>query len=836
MIVASIGDGDRTGCRGWRLALYCGCTLFLASATDRAVWSAWELELRKVLKLSTMLLDSGVTGFRFFGVHWDGGGSAWYGVAHQSIKMFETECHHEAEAFSNFAYAGIAIDRYRLQSPNHIDGATAETYFRNCIFENSAIGVLWNNFNDLDNHFDGCLFRNMLMGVYGVEGTVYMMNSRFENSSAVDISRNAAEWNHDTLRNVISVGSNMFIRSDAALSLYDCHVYGWVGDTNIGKDFKKLAEGSYTPCSCDIYSKDCHRPRGDCPNIYWRNGAAMAVLGQMQIHDSTFTNAQCNQSVVPDPPPGGNLQGQHHGNSTGVICCVLDGWDFNTHTNDDPVLIANSSLGPPATGYPTPEWTCKHEIPTNGHDTEVLEHGSLKGMIYLSNAIAGEPALGPNVTVLDLPTGNCPATGIGPATNFHKDRWDIPTTVIEISKFGPFPSRNKSLDATDAVQQTIDAAAKASDGAVAYFPPGFYYISKTITVSGTDFWVSGGNSLATVFQWRGDSEPSSGMISVAAGSQVHLEEFSLRILNKTDSVPKILVTGTAGTISTGAEGTSTLSSAACTNVSVNRVNAGGYGSVSHTGTSGLRMVNLAKCDVVNVHHMDGDMHAKNNDGVVLTGFQTAGGLVLEGSSEGFFGQRVRFTCCTHDFTTKVLGGQTYACAAYYQESAPNIFGCMAPVGTNAGEGAPGRVGNVAINAIKLSATNWLNSDFEKWSGNFFQTGGWATTQGAHLKNKTSLNMTVRANGPANLTYTLAFPWDLTYTFDIRAGAQLTEIGTCQHDDTGARHTKPDQQWSGSASTIVRGYDLLRRLGRVDLQHNYPALGIKDVCAGGNTGQ
>ena len=101
---------------------------------------------------------------------------------------------------------------------------------------------------------------------------------------------------------------------------------------------------------------------------------------------------------------------------------------------------------------------------------------------------------------------------------------------------------------------------------------------------------------------------------------------------------------------------------------------------------------------------------------------------------------------------------------------------------------------------------------------------------AKLKNKTSLNMTVRANGPANLTYTLAFPWDLTYTFDLHAGAQLTEIGTRQHDDTGVKHTKPDQQWSGSASTIVRGYDLLRRLGRVDLQHNYPALGIKDVCA------
>ena len=34
----------------------------------------------------------------------------------------------------------------------------------------------------------------------------------------------------------------------------------------------------------------------------------------------------------------------------------------------------------------------------------------------------------------------------------------------------------------------------------------------------------------------------------------------------------------------------------------------------------------------------------------------------------FFGEMMRFTCCTHDFTTKIIGPQTYVVGAFYQES------------------------------------------------------------------------------------------------------------------------------------------------------------------------
>lgn len=87
-------------------------------------------------------------------------------------------------------------------------------------------------------------------------------------------------------------------------------------------------------------------------------------------------------------------------------------------------------------------------------------------------------------------------------------------------------------------------------------------------------------------------------------------------------------------------------------------------------------------------------------------------VTLEGQSSGFFGERVKFTCCFHDFGTKIIGAQTYACAAYYQESGPNLFQLMAAApGVQHSE--PGaRSGNVAINGIKLGSTNWVNSEFD----------------------------------------------------------------------------------------------------------------------------
>lgn len=78
-----------------------------------------------------------------------------------------------------------------------------------------------------------------------------------------------------------------------------------------------------------------------------------------------------------------------------------------------------------------------------------------------------------------------------------------------------------------------------------------------------------------------------------------------------DNVPKVVVSGS------GENGE-------ITNVTINRLQMGGYTSVKHTNTSGLKIVGLGTNDIVNIMHLDGDIHAIDNDGLVIVGFHTAG--------------------------------------------------------------------------------------------------------------------------------------------------------------------------------------------------------------------
>ncbi|MDR1145544.1 MAG: glycoside hydrolase family 55 protein [Verrucomicrobiales bacterium] len=63
-------------------------------------------------------------------------------------------------------------------------------------------------------------------------------------------------------------------------------------------------------------------------------------------------------------------------------------------------------------------------------------------------------------------------------------------------------------DDTAAIQQAIDAARAAADGAIVYFPVGRYAISKTVTVSGGHYRLQGGGLGAMDLRWTGaDGEP-----------------------------------------------------------------------------------------------------------------------------------------------------------------------------------------------------------------------------------------------------------------------------------------------------------------------------------------
>ena len=103
-----------------------------------------------------------------------------------------------------------------------------EVLYRNILFESCGSGVTIQDWNSLEHTFDGCLFRNNGAGIAATKGNSYIRNTRFENSSDVDISLEIF-WSFSTVQRVVSFGSNQFLRGGGAVSILEVYVEGWRG-------------------------------------------------------------------------------------------------------------------------------------------------------------------------------------------------------------------------------------------------------------------------------------------------------------------------------------------------------------------------------------------------------------------------------------------------------------------------------------------------------------------------------------------------------------------------------------------------------------------------------
>ena len=704
----------------------------------------------------TMLWDRGCTHCRYVGLHWNGGGKAAIGVSHRSIVLFETEILHEVSRFSGFTDSGIANDRHGVFRDR---AATAEVLYRNMLFENCGTGVSIQDWNSLEHTFDGCLFRNNGAGIAATKGNVYVRNTRFENSSVVDISLEIF-WSFSTVQRVVSVGSNQFLRGGGAVSIFEVYVEGWRG----------------------VQPK---RPASF-------QGAAIAANAELQIRDSTFVNP-----AVPE-------------RST---VCVLDAYDYNQHLNSWSVLLSNNFS-------PDANFTCLHD----GNATE--------SHVY---------------TGLGSDGSTCAPTSLNRSTNFYKSQWPVVTTVVDVSAFSP-PAC--PADASPAVQAAVNAAAAVTSStmqalAIAYFPPARYCLHSSISVTSNStvdgaasalgglrermFGIAGGSLLRTIFEWHGNASSAGAVFDIAPGTQVWVEEFEIQLPHPNATLSRLRVRGGART--SWATPHTPSAASASTHVIVNRLSFDGYGS-DRDHPNGLEIRGLAAGDVVDVIGIDGDVKVADNapGSVVVVGFHTAGLVEAVGTNteSGFFGELVRFACCSKNFTTTIRGSQAYAVGAFYQESGPSTFHLLS-MDSVGSEAAPR--GNVAINGIKLFSTSWRQVLFEGWDGDFLSAGGWTSHQ--NCDNATGCNVTVEhAAGRANISFLLSQTWIYPLTFKLSAGASFTRVGECWASNNAAHcHAVPDVGPSSAASraAITRGYDLLRRLGRVDLQVHYPELGVRD-CA------
>jgi hypothetical protein len=348
-------------------------------------------------KNGTMFISAGMTKHRYAGLHWDGDGVAGTGVLHQSINEFETEITHEAECFSNFLEVGIAV----ISAKHAI--ASAEILYRNTIFENSKIGVLLNNFNDYDDTFDGCVFRNLAFGLYSRAGISYLRNTRFENSSVCDVNVGVF-WAFNSVQRVTSVGSRMFVCEAVQWEEFGGPYLPW-GPTFVGPGGTKGPDATswWGPAVGAMTVRDCHVDS-------WTGPAAINVSGTLQVYDSTFTN----------PAMAGAVAVTHVAadDAIGRATDRVQNW---------PIMLSNNTISP-SQGPRTNSTSCAELAPPVANATEMMECG---GMMYGCdpscatsdfhcdrNATAtGTPCKPPALCPGPHPGANqtaCPATGFCP--------------------------------------------------------------------------------------------------------------------------------------------------------------------------------------------------------------------------------------------------------------------------------------------------------------------------------------------------------------------------------------------------------------------------------------
>ena len=193
-----------------------GASLLGHGRTTRIVWNG---PLNQV-----MFWSNGSAWARYRGLIWDGANRASVGVDHASKSYYETRVRHQDEEFINFRNAGIRVG-YNQVLP------TAEMMFRNCLFQKCGSGVEFLDYNDYNNDFEGCDFRDCGIAINCHVGEVYVRDSHFERSRVEDIYLNA---HSHSIRRCTSVGSRQFLNVPGSggsneITVQDCHVAGWTG-------------------------------------------------------------------------------------------------------------------------------------------------------------------------------------------------------------------------------------------------------------------------------------------------------------------------------------------------------------------------------------------------------------------------------------------------------------------------------------------------------------------------------------------------------------------------------------------------------------------------------
>lgn len=427
--------------------------------------------------------------------------------------------------------------------------------------------------------------------------------------------------------------------------------------------------------------------------------------------------------------------------------------------------------------------------------TAPVHGGNGQRIIASQNRAAGSP------TVFDTPSGAridiVPAGtrqgAVRTATqSFFSETARIPGQVFDAKRdFGA--QGDGATDDTVAIQKAIDAARGQGHAAIAYLPGGIYVVTKTLLITGSDYFVGGGG-FRTGLLWKG--APGGTILAVRAPHNVILEQLAVG-------------SGDTGAMENGVDiAQSGQPGDAPTRMTYDSVFV--YGMYAKQPLrKGLKFENLGRGDVVVLPHVQGNLHFVNcGRATILASCSYEGSIVVEGHErerDGLLGFETRLaTVVTHGLYLR--DSHSIVLSDFYMEQSDNGYRF---------EGAPGDPpGRATIQGAKLHFNvprdhpdDAIALGIAGYNGQIFlgHNQFYIEPKQARVRQQ---------GGPVDI-----FLWAISF-YDVKLDAQTQNARLFLIGSGGT--TPPPATSSAGLAQLSHALDDLRRLGETDLKLNHPA--------------
>lgn len=300
--------------------------------------------------------------------------------------------------------------------------------------------------------------------------------------------------------------------------------------------------------------------------------------------------------------------------------------------------------------------------PQDRHSTglpPIRVSGESQRLLVSGNEVQGAPELvqGSRPMLITIPPGQRKGMLRSTGQSILDQRTPLPGRVFDARR--DFGARgNGSADDTAAIQRAIDAAALASERAIAYLPTGRYVITSTLRIAGSNFSV-GGSGWCTQLIWKG---PEGGvMIEVGDPQRVTLEDLMIGAHD-------------AGTMNNDID-ILQRGSAMGSHMTYDGVYVFGMYQKAPL-RKGLRFTGLTDKDVVVMPHVQGNLRfVDSGQATILANCSYEGSVVVEGRSQarsGLLGFQTRLaTLVTHGLYLR--DNHSIVMSDFYVEQADNGY-------------------------------------------------------------------------------------------------------------------------------------------------------------------